>query len=82
MAKVKVSVTIEESVLKGVDRVSNGTSRSEIVERALKGWLNDHRRRALEEQVAAYYRSRSADEEADDRDWAELSSRQSGKTWR
>ena len=82
MAKVKVSVTIEESVLVRVDRLSSGTSRSEIVERALTGWLQDQRRRALEEEVAAYYRSRSAGEEADDREWAELSSSQIRKAWK
>jgi len=45
-------------------------------------WLHDQRRRALEEEVAAYYRSRSADEEADDREWAELGSSRIGKTWK
>jgi metal-responsive CopG/Arc/MetJ family transcriptional regulator len=82
VAKVKVSVTIEESVLERVDRFSRETSRSEIVERALTGWLHDQRRRALEEEVAAYYRSRSAEEEADDREWAELSSSRIGKSWK
>jgi len=46
MAKTKVSVTIEQSVLERVDRVSKGKSRSEIVESALKRWLIERRRRA------------------------------------
>lgn len=80
MAKTKVSVTIEQSVLERVDRASAGKSRSEIVERALKRWLNEWRRLELEEQIAAYYSDRQ-DESADDREWPELSARQIRKTW-
>ena len=82
MAKTKVSVTIEQSVLERVDRVSDGMSRSEIVERALKRWLSDRRRSELEAQVAAYYLDRQADEVADDREWSELGANQIGKTWK
>lgn len=82
MAKTKVSVTIEQSVLERIDRVTNGMSRSEIFERALKRWLNERRRHDLEEQVAAYYQERETKERDEDRDWAELSSRQIRKTWR
>jgi len=54
MAKTKVSVTIEQSVLERVGRPSEGMSRSEIVERALKRWLNERCRRELEDQIAAW----------------------------
>lgn len=78
---MKVSVTIEQSVLERVDRVSKGQSRSEIVEHALKRWLNDRRRLELEEQVASHYSDRHADELAEAREWSELSAKQIGKTW-
>jgi metal-responsive CopG/Arc/MetJ family transcriptional regulator len=81
MAKTKVSVTIETSVLERVDRVSDGRSRSEVVERALKRWLNEKRRRELEEEIAAYYSDRREDELEEDRAWAELSAKQIRKTW-
>ncbi len=81
MAKTKVSVTIEQSVLERVDRLSEGRSRSEIVERALKRWLNERRRVDLEEEIAAYYADRQEDEIAEDRGWAELSAKQIRKTW-
>lgn len=81
MPKTKVSVTIETSVLERVDRLSDGKSRSEIVERALKRWLNERRRVELDEQIAAYYRDRQQDELAEDREWSELSAKQIGKTW-
>jgi len=81
MPKAKVSVTIEQSVLERVDRFSAGKSRSEIVERALKRWLNERRRLKLEEQIAAYYADRQEEDSVEDREWAELSARQVGKTW-
>jgi metal-responsive CopG/Arc/MetJ family transcriptional regulator len=74
-------VTIEQSVLERVDRLSEGKSRSEIVERALKRWLIERRRLELEEQIAAYYSDRQKDELAEDREWSELSGKQIGKTW-
>ena len=82
MAKTKVSVTIERSVLERIDLLSDGMSRSEIVERALKRWLSDRRRSDLEAQVAAYYRDRQGDEAADDREWSKLGASQIGKTWK
>ena len=81
MAKTKVSVTIDQSVLDHVDRLSEGMSRSEIMERALKRWLNERRRRELEDQIAAYYLGRQDDERDEDREWSELSAKQIRKTW-
>ncbi|HXV59259.1 MAG TPA: hypothetical protein VEK15_01095 [Vicinamibacteria bacterium] len=82
MAKTKVSVTIERSVLERIDRVANGMTRSEIFEHALKSWLHERRRHDLEEQVAAYYRELERKEADEDRDWARLSAGQIRKTWR
>ena len=82
MTKAKVSVTIEESVLERVDRSADGMSRSEIVERALKTWLSNRRRRLLEEEIAEYYAEQSEAESSEDREWAELSASQLRKSWK
>ena len=83
MAKAKISVSIEESVLDRVDRLSRGTrSRSEIVERALERWLVEGRRRRLEKEIEAYYRDRDEQERIEDEEWAQLSSRQVEKSWK
>ena len=81
MRKSKVSVSIDSSLLASVDRAADGKSRSEIVELALRRWLNERRRLELDEEIAAYYRDRHQDELAEDRDWSELSPRMIGKTW-
>lgn len=82
MPKTKVSVTIEQSVVERVDRLSGGLSRSEIVERALKRWLNERRRLELEDEIAAYYLERREEESVEDRKWAELGARYIEKTWK
>ncbi len=82
MPKVKVSITIDASVLERIDRLTEGSSRSERIERALKHWLRGRRFRALENEIAAYYRDQSVAEAAEDREWAEHSSRQIKKTWK
>jgi metal-responsive CopG/Arc/MetJ family transcriptional regulator len=82
MAKAKISVTIDESVLKRVDQVSGGTSRSEIVERALKRWLVEGRRRQLEAEIAAYYSERNESEQLEDGEWARLSAAHLKESWK
>ena len=82
MGKAKISVTIDESVLERVDRLSEANSRSEIVERALKRWLVEGRRRQLEEETAAYYRARDEEEQLEDEEWARVSARHLKKSWK
>jgi metal-responsive CopG/Arc/MetJ family transcriptional regulator len=81
MAKTKISVTVETYVLERVDRLSDGVSRSEIVERALKRWISERRRRDLESEIAAYYSERYEDERLEDEEWARLSARYLEKSW-
>lgn len=81
MAKTKISVTIERSLLERVARFTNGVSRSEIVESALKRWLTERRRRQLEAEIAAYYTERRGDERWEDEEWADLSARHLEKSW-
>lgn len=82
MAKTKVSVTIESSVLERIDRLAESASRSEIFERALQDFLVARRKRQLENEVATYYANRLQEEMDEDRAWAELSASDLEKTWR
>jgi len=82
MAKTKISVTVDQSLLDKVARFTNGLSRSEIVESALKRWLTDRRRRQLESEIAAYYAERREEERWEDEEWAGLSARHLDKSWR
>jgi metal-responsive CopG/Arc/MetJ family transcriptional regulator len=82
MPKTKVSVTVEGSLLLQVERMARGASRSEVVESALASWLRNRRREKLEEEVELYYRSLGPAEGEEDAEWAELSGRLLGESWR
>jgi metal-responsive CopG/Arc/MetJ family transcriptional regulator len=82
MPKTKISVTVESSLLLQVERMARGASRSEVVESALASWLRNRRREKLEEEVELYYRSLGAAEGEEDAEWAELSGRLLGESWR
>jgi metal-responsive CopG/Arc/MetJ family transcriptional regulator len=81
MAKAKVSVTVDRSLLQRCDRVARGASRSEVFEQALERWLRDLRQTSLQEDVERYYSSLSKAERAEDSEWAGLAPRVLGETW-
>lgn len=77
MPKVKISISLDPSVLEAVEQSAAmaGESRTAVIER----WLRDGSRRArahrLEADTAAYYESLSAAEKEEDASWAAASSR-------
>jgi metal-responsive CopG/Arc/MetJ family transcriptional regulator len=81
MAKAKVSVTVDRSLLRRCDRVARGATRSEVFEQALERWLRETRRKSLEEEFERYYSSLSKAERAEDSEWAEVAPRVLGETW-
>ena len=81
MAKAKVSVTVDRSLLRQCDRVARGATRSQVFEQALASWLRNARRKSLEDEVERYYSSLSKAERAEDSEWAGLAPRVLGETW-
>jgi len=82
MAKAKISVTVERSLIRDCVRLGGGESRSKIFERALTRWVRDMRRKSLEEDVERYYASLSTAEREEDSQWAGLALRSLGETWK
>ncbi len=82
MPKTKISVTVEQSLVRECDRLARGTSRSEVVETALTRWARDRRRRSLEDAIENYYASLDSSERAEDAQWADLGGRVLGETWK
>lgn len=82
MPKAKVSVTIDEALLRQCEKSGRGVGRSEMFEDALSRWLYDERRKRLEDEVEVYYASLSrADKRAEAR-WSESAHRFLGETWK
>ena len=82
MPKTKISVTVDSSLVKKVDRLALGATRSEIVEKALEQWLRGARRQALEDEIERYYAGLSSVDQAEDEEWAKLSSDAMSETWK
>jgi metal-responsive CopG/Arc/MetJ family transcriptional regulator len=82
MPKTKISVTVERSLVRDCDRLARGTSRSEVVERALTRWARDRRRRRLEDAIENYYASLASGERLEDAQWADLGGRALGEIWK
>jgi metal-responsive CopG/Arc/MetJ family transcriptional regulator len=82
MPKTKISVTVEQSLVRECDRQSRGGSRSEVVESALAAWLRERRRRSLEEEIEQYYASLPGRERKEDSRWADLAGQSLGNVWK
>jgi len=73
MAKHKVSLSLDTAVMAVVDEEvggSWGSSRSAVVQRVLRIWIRQRRKRALDDAVESYYQTRSDGEAAEDEAWA------------
>ena len=81
MAKAKVSVAVDRSLLRECDRAARGATRSEMFERALESWLGNVRQSSLEEEIERYYSSLSKADREEDSEWADLAPRVLGETW-
>jgi metal-responsive CopG/Arc/MetJ family transcriptional regulator len=57
------------------------SSRSRALEVALTHWLRETRWREIEREVEAYYRSLTAMEKREDREWAQFASRSNRRLW-
>lgn len=77
--KTRVTMTIEPDTVAALDRAMKTQglpSRSKALEVALNHWLTEHKRHQIEREVEQYYRSRTAQETREDREWTRFASRQ------
>lgn len=80
-AKTKVSVSVQTSLLREVERAAGDMTRSAIFEKALADWLRERRRTQLDRAVESYYRSLTVPEVAEDNDWATLGDDTVRRSW-
>jgi len=77
---VKVTLSLPDELLSAVDEYlgQHGKgSRSGVCADALRAWIKGKQ----EEEIEAYYRSLSPDDEAEDRAWHDLAARSAAKLW-
>jgi metal-responsive CopG/Arc/MetJ family transcriptional regulator len=80
-AKTKISVMVDDTLLREVDKLAHGRKRSEVFENALAAWVRRHRQVQLDQAIEAYYRTQSARERGEDQSWAALGDEAVRREW-
>jgi len=84
MQKVKVSLTLDRSLVAEIDRRARQAprpNRSQIVEQALRAWVRASKRDGFDDEIEAYYRALRREEVAEDSAWAELGDETVRTSW-
>jgi len=82
--KSKITVTLSNDVVRQIDKLLDSpeaTSRSRLVEEAVRQWLHDQSQKELERQTEEYYLSLSERERNEDRQWAKIAARSAKRLW-
>jgi len=71
ISKIKISITLSQDVSKKLDEIARKKEipRSQAIEEILKEWMNDSRRKTIEDNIRNYYSSLSEEEKTEDKDW-------------
>jgi metal-responsive CopG/Arc/MetJ family transcriptional regulator len=80
-AKAKVSVTVDRTLLREVDRLAGSMTRSQVFEHALAAWVRRRGQAELDRAIEGYYRSLSAAERREDEGWASLGDEAARRAW-
>ena len=80
-SKAKVSVSVDRTLLREVDRLAGRMSRSQIFEHALAVWVRRRGQAELDQAIERYYRSLSAAERREDESWASLGDEMMRRGW-
>ncbi len=82
--KAKVTVTLSYDLVSQIDRLvdsSGVSSRSQLVEEAVRRWLRGQAQEELERQTEEYYLSLSKEERNEDRKWSKIAVRSAKHLW-
>lgn len=82
--KAKITVTLSPEVVSQLDALAQapGTrSRSQLVEQALRRWLEERVHREHERLTEEYYRSLSPAEQEEDKGWSTIAAEAARRLW-
>ncbi len=82
--KTKVTVTLSRDVVRRLDEFLNdpeANSRSQLIEEAIRRWLNDQAKEELDRQTEEYYLSLSEAERKEDRQWSKVAAHSAKHLW-
>ena len=82
--KAKITITLSSDVVHQLDALldtSEAHSRSQLVEEAVRHWLEERVQRDLERQTEEYYRSLSPAEQEEDKEWSAIAVETARRFW-
>jgi metal-responsive CopG/Arc/MetJ family transcriptional regulator len=82
--KAKITVTLSNDLVHQIDKLLDSpeaSSRSQMVEEAVRRWLRDQAQKELERQTEEYYLSLSKTERNDDQEWSRIAARSARRLW-
>ena len=82
--KTKITVTLSPGLVRQLDAFVDSPeagSRSRLVEKAIRKWLQIEAERELERQTEEYYRTLSEDERREDKEWTKVAARSARRLW-
>ena len=82
--KAKITVTLSSDLVHQIDKLLDSpgaSSRSQLVEGAVRRWLRDYAQKELERQTEEYYLSLSKEERNEDRQWSKIAGRSAKHLW-
>ncbi len=83
LQKTKLTVTISADVVDEINEISKekGAPRSQIMEEALRYWLRQSKKKAIEKDIEAYYLSLTEKEKKEDSEWVKMTTESAKRTW-
>ncbi|MBS3917813.1 MAG: ribbon-helix-helix protein, CopG family [Deltaproteobacteria bacterium] len=82
--KAKITVTLSNDLVHQIDKLLDSpeaSSRSQMVEEAVRRWLRDQAQKELERETEEYYLSLSKTERNDDQEWSRIAARSARRLW-
>jgi len=82
--KSKITVTLSNDLVRQIDKLLDSpeaSSRSQLVEEAVRRWLHDQAQKDIERQTEEYYLSLSKAEHKEDRQWSQIATRSAKRLW-
>ena len=81
--KTKITVTLSHDLVHQLDRLpdTEARSRSQVVEEALRRWLEEYKQRELDSQVEEYYLSLSKAERRENKEWTKTAAKSAKRLW-
>ena len=83
LRKTKMTVTISGDVASEIDKIARKkkSPRSQVMEAMLRDSLLKSKKRAIEQDIEAYYLSLTEEEKKEDKDWAKIAAESAKRTW-